>query len=235
MRSLDPNTVYSTPQNGTLVVVVSPFVGQDGPIVDRLKSLSDVTFLQNQAITRGTSLASGPTQAVGVAMVAYGSQPRNTTRSHIQRNRHGKRFVKYEAHGRRYAKPLGRNESPVTRRYGYNTRMNTKAGVKGKSRQMSRSRVTRNVGVGVIGFGKALPYIGVGLAVANVIHNPEQASQDSADYGFFGLPIMPGKGGDGPMPGLATHMANLPGAIGAVSQNKRVQQGLLVRAIIEGM
>ena len=46
---------------------------------------------------------------------------------------------------------------------------------------------------------------------------------------------MPGKGGDGPMPGLATHMANLPGAIGAVSQNKRVQQGLLVRAIIEGM
>jgi len=97
--------------------------------------------------------------------------------------------VKYEAHGRRYAKPLGRNESPVSRRYGYNTRMDTKAGVKGKSSKMAKSRALRNVGVGVVGLGKALPTIGYAMVGANLANHYRKGSDpNTAVEDSFSIP-----------------------------------------------
>ena len=234
------NTVYSTPPRKTSVVVVSPFVGQDAdtkPKASVLKSLSDVTFLQNQAITRGTSLLSTPVQVAGGAIIASSSKPRNTGyRSHLQRrDSSGKRtFQSYEWRGRRYDKPLNtRRAGPMGKAYGYNTDYKSKSGVKGKKPGRMRSRTGRAAGIGIVGFGKALPTIGVGLAAYNVVRSPKQAAQDSADYGFFGLPTNPERMGEA---GMANDLVNLPGRISnKVTKPKTIGQALLIRSIIGGI
>ena len=174
------------------MVVVSPFVGQDAntrrkPSV--LKSLSDVTFLQNQAITRGTSLLSTPVQVAGLSMAAVGSKPRNTGyRSHLQRrDSTGKRsFQSYEWRGRRYDKPLNtRKPGPMGKAYGYNTDYKTKSGVKGKKPGRVRSRSLRTAGFGLAGFGRALPYIGYGLVAYNLAtKGPKKTVEDEAAFGW---------------------------------------------------
>lgn len=222
------------------MVVVSPFVGRDvntSRKTNVLKSLSDVTFLQNQAITRGTSLLSTPVQVAGGAIVAHSSQVRNTgLRSHLQRrDSAGKRtFQSYDGHGRRYDKPLNtRSAGPMGYDYGYNTDYQSKAGVKGKKPGRMRSRVGRAAGIGLVGFGRALPTIGVGLAAYNVVRSPKQAAQDSADYGFFGLPTNPERMGEA---GMANDLVNLPGRISnKVTKPKTIGQAILIRSIIGGM
>ena len=222
------------------MVVVSPFVGRDAntkPKASVLKSLSDVTFLQNQAITRGTSLLSTPVQVAGGAIVAHSSQVRNTGyRSHIHlKDTAGKRsFEPYEWRGRRYDKPLNTmTAGPAGWRYGYNTDYKTKSGVKGKEPGRRRSKVGRAAGIGLIGFGRALPTIGVGLAAYNVVRSPKQAAQDSADYGFFGLPTNPERMGEA---GMANDLVNLPGRISnKVTKPKTIGQAILIRSIIGGM
>ena len=174
------------------VVVVSPFVGQDvntSRKTNVLKSLSDVTFLQNQAITRGTSLLSTPVQVAGLGMAAVGSKPRNTGyRSHLQRrDSAGKRtFQSYEWRGRRYEKPLNtRKPGPMGRAYGYETDYKTKSGVKGKQPGRVRSRSLRAAGFGIHGFGRALPYIGYGLVAVNIVtKGPKKAVEEEAAFGW---------------------------------------------------
>ena len=171
--------------------MVSPFVGRDAntkPKASVLKSLSDVTFLQNQAITRGTSLLSTPVQVAGLGMAAVGSKPRNTGyRSHLQRrDSAGKRtFQSYEAHGRRYDKTLNtRSAGPMGKSYGYETDYKSKSGVKGKSGRV-RSRTLRAAGFGIVGFGRALPYIGYGLVAYNVAtKGPGKTLEDEARFGW---------------------------------------------------
>ena len=220
-------------------MVVSPFVGQDvntSRKTNVLKSLSDVTFLQNQAITRGTSLLSTPVQVAGGAIIASSSKPRNTGyRSHLQRrDSAGKRsFQSYEWRGRRYDKPLNtRKPGPMGKEHGYNTDYKAKSGVKGNKPGRMRSRTGRAAGIGLVGFGRALPYIGVGLAAYNVVNAPKQAAQDSADYGFFGLPTNPERMGEA---GLARDMAQVPGHVANTIKPKNIAQALLIREIVGGI
>lgn len=177
------------------MVVVSPFVaGQQEQnernpteiAVDVLSSLSDVTFLQNQAITRGTSLAGG-------ALVAYGSKPRTSGYiSHLHNPtaadkalKTGKGFTPHTRHGLKFTKPysgIGRSgvSGPATPRHGHYTQDHkSKAGVT----QTARRRSPR-----AIGFGRAIPILGYGLVVHNILFDPKKANEVQKDTGFFGLP-----------------------------------------------
>ena len=153
------------------MVVVSPFVAgqkkvdQQSPtdvVIDTFNILSNVTFLQNQAITRGTSLAGG-------ALVAYGSKPRTTGyRSAIspstkldRKMQTGKGFKPYtDKLGRKFVKGLNKFEiGPVSEKYGYRTSLK-----KNRKGPQPRSR-------GAMNLGKALPVLGVGLVGLNVYHS----------------------------------------------------------------
>lgn len=177
------------------MVVVSPFVaGQNqeqisNPVIDLISSLSDVTFLQNQAITRGTSLAGG-------ALVAYGSKPRisgyishlhNPTAADIALKT-GKGFKPNTRHGLKFTKPysgIGRSgvSGPATPRHGHYTQDHTsKAGVT----KTARRRSPRAIGV-----GRAIPILGYGLVAYNLVYDPKAANKVQKETGFFGLPTHP--------------------------------------------
>jgi len=177
------------------VVVVSPFVTakQESSssvttlAYDTIKHLSNVTFLQNQAITRGTS-------AAGAALVAYGSQPRSTgyisylhnpTKSDLKLKT-GKGFKPNTTHGLNYTKPysrFGRSgvTGPATPKHGHYTQDHkSKSGQSKTPRKRSPRAVTA---------GKVLPVLGMGLVVANILGS--QASGDSKALTFekaLGLP-----------------------------------------------
>lgn len=178
------------------MVVVSPFVaGQQqkddaqNVVIDVISSLSDVTFLQNQAITRGTSLAGG-------ALVAYGSKPRTSGYiSHLHNPtaadlalKTGKGFQPHTRHGLRYTKPysgIGRSgvSGPATPRHGHYTQDHkSKAGVTTTARRRSPR---------AIGFGKAIPILGYGLVAYNIMFDPKEANRVQKETGFFGLPTHP--------------------------------------------
>lgn len=179
------------------MVVVSPFVAgqkqqnERSPTeiaVDVVSSLSDVTFLQNQAITRGTSLAGG-------ALVAYGSKPRTTGYiSHLHKPtpadvklKTGKGFKPNTRHGLKYTKPysgIGRSgtSGPATPRHGHYTQDHrSKRGVT----QSARRRSPRFVGV-----GRVLPVLGYGLIVYNISrHGPKKVVKDEARFNWEFSPI----------------------------------------------
>lgn len=151
-------------------MVVSPFVTKETTrpdsataiVVDTVKSLSNVTFLQNQVITRGT-------HAAGAALVAYGSQPRTTGyRSSIspstkvdRKMQTGKGFKPYtDKSGRKFVKGLNKFEiGPVSEKYGYRTSLK-----KNRKGPQPRSR-------GAMNLGKTLPVLGVTLVGFNVYHS----------------------------------------------------------------
>jgi len=159
------------------VVVVSPFVaGQKvennqgfNQVKSTLKSLSDVTYFQNQTITRGTSLAGG-------ALVAYGSKPRTTGYiSYLHKPtvadkqlQTGKGFKPHTKHGLKYTKPysgLGRSgvSGPATPRHGHYTQNHTaKSGVTTSPRKRSPRAVS---------LGRALPVLGYTLVGINLYNS----------------------------------------------------------------
>ena len=177
------------------MVVVSPFVaGQNqeqnsNDVIDLISSLSDVTFLQNQAITRGTSLAGG-------ALVAYGSKPRYTGYiSHLHNPsavdkalKTGKGFAPNTRYGLKFTKPysgIGRSgvSGPATPRHGHYTQDHTsKAGV---------TKTTRRRSPRAIGVGRAIPILGYGLVAHNILFDPKKANEVQKETGFFGLPTHP--------------------------------------------
>jgi len=169
-------------------VVVSPFVTKEttGPdsataiVVDTVKSLSNVTFLQNQVITRGT-------HAAGAALVAYGSQPRTTGyRSSLsestkvdRKTQTGKGFKPYtDKSGRKFVKGLNKFAiGPVSDEYGYRTSLK-----KNRKGPLPRSR-------GAMNLGKALPVLGLGLVGLNIYNS--YVAGDSKSLTFekaLGLP-----------------------------------------------
>lgn len=169
-------------------MVVSPFVTKEttGPdsataiVVDTVKSLSNVTFLQNQVITRGT-------HAAGAALVAYGSQPRTTGyRSSLsestkvdRKTQTGKGFKPYtDKSGRKFVKGLNKFAiGPVSDEYGYRTSLK-----KNRKGPLPRSR-------GAMNLGKALPVLGLGLVGLNIYNS--YVAGDSKSLTFekaLGLP-----------------------------------------------
>lgn len=177
------------------MVVVSPFVAgqKEGNNftqgISIIQSLSDVTFIQNQAITRGTSLAGG-------ALVAYGSKPRTSGYiSHLHNPtaadkalKTGKGFAPNTRHGLKFTKPysgIGRSgvSGPATPRHGHYTQDHTsKAGVT----KTARRRSPRAIGV-----GRAIPILGYGLVAHNLLFDPKKANEVQKETGFFGLPTHP--------------------------------------------
>ena len=152
------------------MVVVSPFVaGQESRAsptdvaIDTISFLSDVTFFQNQTITRGTSL-------IGGAMVASGSKPRTTGfRSSMHKEtkldrqmKTGKGFKPYtDKSGRRFTKGLNtRRIGPHGELYGYRTSLKHNRG-KGPIRRSP----------GAVRIGRALPVIGYGLVGSNLYNS----------------------------------------------------------------
>lgn len=151
-------------------MVVSPFVTKETTrldsataiVADTVKSLSNVTFLQNQVITRGT-------HAAGAALVAYGSQPRTTGyRSSLsestkldRKTQTGKGFKPYtDKSGRKFVKGLNKFAvGPVSEKYGYRTSLK-----KNRKGPQPRSR-------GAMNLGKTLPVLGVGLVGLNIYHS----------------------------------------------------------------
>jgi len=175
--------------------VVSPFVAgqrsKDGAqhvVLDTISSLSDVTFLQNQAITRGTSLAGG-------ALVAYGSRPRTTGYiSYLHKPdatdiklQTGKGFKPHTTHGLKYTKPVsgfGRSgvSGPATPMHGhYNQDYKSKPGVK---------KAPRRVSPRAVGLGRVLPVLGYGLIAYNISrHGPKKVVKDEARFNWEFSPI----------------------------------------------
>jgi len=164
------------------VVVVSPFVRRQqkqsdrpGDVANIISSLADVTFFQNQALTRGTSLLSRPVQAAGIAMVAHGSKPRAFGyTSHLQpptladkKLQTGKGFPKggYTRHGRIYDRATSSRLHENENRKGYGSR---------SIKPRKTSSGIRRIGIATAGFGKALPYIGYGLVGLNIYGNYRQ-------------------------------------------------------------
>jgi len=160
------------------VVVVSPFVRrqqkQTGAqeAANIISSLADVTFFQNQALTRGTSLLSRPVQGAGLAMVAHGSKPRAFGyTSHLQpptladkKLQTGKGFPKggYTRHGRIYDRATSSRLHENENRKGYGSK---------SIKPRKTSSGIRRIGIATAGFGKALPYIGYGLVAFNIYGN----------------------------------------------------------------
>lgn len=174
-------------------MVISPFVGMRSQRERKTKSqLSDIssllenTFVQNQILRQGTSLAGPTLVAAGSAMQRAGDAPRTEFRSHLQaRDTSGKKaFKPYSAHGMRYNKPLGKHDyGRGGKAHGYQTDHRAKAGIKRNPVKSKTGRVVKGLGRGSAGLGVIL----VGYNVYR--HGAKKTAEDEVKFNYSISPL----------------------------------------------
>jgi len=152
---------------------------------DIVTSSLDNRFVQNQLIRQGTSAAGIAAIATGSSMIKSGSAPRTEFRSHLPlRDTTGKKtFKPYTWRGRRYTKPLAKDDfGGNNARYGYNT--NT------RGRHIKKSPGKVRTGKVLRGFGRASGAIGIGLVGYNIHrHGVKKTAKDEAKFNWSFSPI----------------------------------------------